>query len=159
MLRPAHTADFDYIFGLYIHPKVNPFLLYETLDETEFRPIFQELLNDQVLYIFEVENQAVGMAKLIRLKHRCDHIAYLGGVAIDPSRGGNGHGKAMLEAVLTLAKGMGLLRVELSVATVNQRAIHIYESVGFEKEGVLRKYTHLKSEDRFLDEVMMSYLL
>jgi putative acetyltransferase len=35
----------------------------------------------------------------------------------------------------------------------------LYEHAGFEKEGVLRKYTHLQSDDRFLDEVLMSYII
>jgi putative acetyltransferase len=34
----------------------------------------------------------------------------------------------------------------------------LYEKNGFVQEGVLRKFTHLVSEDRFMDEVMMSYL-
>jgi L-phenylalanine/L-methionine N-acetyltransferase len=159
MLRPARNTDFNTIFDLYMHPEINPFLLYENLSQAEFKPIFQDLLNDEVLYVFEIDSQAVGMIKLIRLKHRCHHIAYLGGVAINPQYGGSGHGKAMLNAVLTLAKGMGLLRIELSTATSNHKAIGLYESLGFEKEGTLRKYTYLKSEGRFLDEVMMSYLI
>ena len=48
--------------------------------------------------------------------------------------------------------------MELSVAAINDKATHIYEKAGFQKEGVLRNYTYLKSENRYLDEVLMSYL-
>jgi len=34
----------------------------------------------------------------------------------------------------------------------------LYEKAGFVKEGVLKKYTWLKNENKFLDEVMMAYL-
>jgi putative acetyltransferase len=65
----------------------------------------------------------------------------------------------MLEEILALGRERGLLRIELSTATINERAIRLYEKMGFEKEGILRKYTYLKSEDRFLDEVLMAVLL
>ena len=76
-----------------------------------------------------------------------------------PDFAGRGLGKLMLREIISLGKQQGLLRIELSTATINEKAIHLYESVGFEKEGVLRRYTHLKSENRFLDEVLMSYLM
>jgi putative acetyltransferase len=44
------------------------------------------------------------------------------------------------------------------VATENVRAIELYKKVGFETEGILRKYTYLKREQRFLDELLMSYI-
>ncbi len=50
----------------------------------QFRPIYQDLLNDGVKYIFEENTSPVGMFKLIRLKHRSSHIAYIGGLAIHP---------------------------------------------------------------------------
>ena len=158
MLIKATTTDFDFFYDLYMHPQVNPYLLYEMMDSEQFRPIFEELIQQEVLYIFGADGQEVGMFKLIPLKHRNSHIAYLGGVAIHPDFAGKGLGKQMLEAIVNFGKQKGLLRIELSTATTNDKAISLYEKVGFVQEGVLRKYTYLKSENRFLDEVMMSYL-
>ncbi len=98
------------------------------------------------------------MFKLDPLTHRTDHIAYLGGLAIHPDFSGKGHGRQMIKEILAYAKQQGLLRIELSTATINQKAIRLYEKMGFEKEGILRKYTHLKKEGKFLDEVSMAYL-
>lgn len=159
MHRPIVRADFDFIFHLYMHPLTNPWLLYEPMERADFQPIFDDLLARNIVYVFEVEGQPVGMFKLAPWTHRTDHIAYLGGVAIDPAQSGRGLGKAMMAAILELAKAKGYKRVELSTATTNERAIRLYEQMGFEREGVLRRYSHLKSEGRFLDEVMMSYLL
>ena len=159
MIRNANPSDFDFIFGLYFHPEINPFLLYEPMDVPNFQPIFHDLLEKGILYVFEYEGKKAGMAKLAPLLYRNDHIAYLGGVAIHPDFAGKGLGEQMLLEVLSMAKQSGFLRVELSTATINERAIRLYEKTGFQKEGVMRRFTYLKSEGRFLDEVLMSCLL
>ena len=158
MIRKATASDFDFIYSLYMHPQVNPFLLYEMMDATEFKHIFDELFSRDVLYIFEDNNETVGMFKLVPLTYRNAHIAYLGGLAINPSFSGKGHGLTMLNEITAYAKQQGFLRVELSVATINEKAIHLYEKAGFVKEGVFRKFTYLKTENRFLNEVVMSWL-
>lgn len=159
MIRKATPSDFEFIYGLYFHPNVNPFLLYEQMDAPAFQPVFNDLLEKEVLYVFEHEGQNAGMSKLVPLAYRTDHIAYLGGVAMHPDFAGKGLGEKMVGEILQLAKQSGFLRIELSTATINERAIRLYEKTGFQKEGVLRRYCHLKSEGRFLDEVLMSCLL
>ncbi len=158
MTRKATDNDLPFVYDLYMHPQVNPHLLYEKMDLEQFQPIYQQLLKDEVKYIFEDNQQMVGMFKLIPLKYRNAHIAYLGGVGIHPAYNGRGLGEKMLREVLDLAKQHGVKRVELSVGTANERAIHLYKKVGFEEEGVLRKFTYLKSEGRFIDEMLMSYI-
>ena len=158
MVRQATAKDFSFIYDLYFHPQINPFLLYEMMDKAAFRPIFKDLLKKKVLYIFDIDGEKVGMFKLIPLMYRTEHIAYLGGVAIHPQWAGKGFGVQMMQEILAYAKQCGILRIELSTATINEKAIHLYEKVGFQKEGVLRNYTYLKSENRFLDEVLMAYL-
>jgi RimJ/RimL family protein N-acetyltransferase len=150
--------DAAFIYHLYMHPAVNPFLLYEPMDGKAFEPIFDDLLSKEIIYIYEDKGKPAGMFKLLPLTHRTTHIVYLGGLAIEPSLAGQGLGKQMLSEIIELCKAKGFLRIELSTATINERAIRLYEKAGFQKEGVLRNYTWLKSEDRFLDEVMMSYL-
>lgn len=159
MISQATPTDFEFFYGLYMHPQVNPYLLYEFMDAAAFRPIYDELQQQGKLYLFHHEGTPVGMFKLVPNQHRASHIVYLGGLAIDPAQSGKGHGLAMLQAIVELCRKLGFLRVELSVATVNASAIRLYERAGFVQEGVLRQYTHLKSEGRFLDEIMMAYLM
>ncbi len=158
MIRNITKSDFDFIYGLYMHPQVNPFLMYEQMDGAGFISIFNELLAKNIVYIFSVDGNNIGMFKFIKQEHRDSHKAYLGGLAIDPSFSGKGYGLQMMKEIVELGKTMDILRIELSVSTFNEKAISLYEKVGFEKEGVMRKFTHLKSEGRFIDEVMMSYL-
>lgn len=157
--RPATAEDFELMYNLYFHPDINPFLLYDPMERPEFVPIFNALLEQKVLYIFEYEGQAAGMFKLIPLAHRTAHIAYVGGVAMSPTYAGKGLGKRLMGAIIDLARTLGLRRLELSTATTNERAIRLYQSVGFEAEGVLRQYSWLRPQNEFLDEVMMSLLL
>jgi putative acetyltransferase len=159
MLRLATSKDFYFIKSLYFHKEINPFLLYEMAEEPHFMPIFQDLLDKNVLFVFENENKPAGMLKLQPMTFRARHIAYLGGVAIAPEHSGKGLAQKMFLEMIEYAKTQGILRIELSTATENHRAIALYEKIGFQKEGVLRKYTHLASENIYLDEAMYAILL
>ena len=158
MTRKATENDLLFIYDLYMQPQANPHLMYEKMDLEQFQPIYQDLLKDEVKYIFEDNQQAVGMFKLIPLKFRSSHVAYLGGVAIHSDFAGKGFGLKMMNAIINLAAERGIARIELSAGIANKRAIELYKRAGFEEEGVLRKYTHLKSEGRFIDEMLMSYI-
>lgn len=158
MIRKAAPSDFDFIYNLYMHQQVNPFLLYEMMNADLFKPIFDELLTKQVKYVFEVNGESAGMCKLVPFAYRSSHIVYLGGLAIHPSYAGKGYGFAMMQEIIAYAKQQGFIRIELSVAAINDKAIGLYEKAGFQKEGLLRKYSYLKSEGRFLDEVMMAWV-
>jgi RimJ/RimL family protein N-acetyltransferase len=159
VIRKATTADATFIYELYMSPATNSYLLYEYMDREGFNPLLDELLSKEYLYIFESEKVAAGMCKLIPMNHRNSHVIYLGGVAIAPSHTGKGLGEKMLREVVQLCNKQNYKRIELTVATINLKAISLYEKLGFLQEGVLRKLTWLKKEDIFLDEVMMSLLL
>jgi L-phenylalanine/L-methionine N-acetyltransferase len=159
MYRLATESDFKAIYNLYMHPTVNPYLLYELMDEKAFQPIYQDLIDRKIKYIFENEGKIAGMFKLVPNVHRADHIVYLGGLAINPEYGGKGLGQKMFEAIIEEVKKTNKKRIELSVATFNEKAINLYKKVGFEPEGVLKNYTYLKSENRYIDELLMALLL
>jgi putative acetyltransferase len=158
MVRNITAADFDFIYEIYMDPQINPWLLYEQMDAAAFLPVYNDLLSKNIIYIFNDDDKDRGMFKLIQQQHRNAHIAYLGGLAIHPSFAGRGYAAKMMGEIIELGKITGIKRIELSTAVINEKAIRLYEKFGFIKEGVLRKYTHLKSENRFIDEVMMSYL-
>ena len=159
MYKKANQNDFQFIYDLYMHPQVNSYLLYELMTIEEFKPIYEKLLEDGIKYVFEDENgTAIGMFKIFPWTHRSSHIAYLGGLAIHPDYTGKGFGVKMMQEIIELANQQGYKRIELSVAAENLGAIKLYKKVGFEVEGVLRKYTYLKREQRFLDELLMSYI-
>lgn len=159
MHRKATQNDLQFIYDLYMHPQVNPYLLYEYMKIEDFKPIFDKLLESEIKSVFTNEDGTpVGMFKLFPWTYRASHIAYLGGLAIHPDFAGKGYGKKMMEEIIDLANQQGYKRIELSVATENLGAIRLYKKVGFEEEGIMRKYTHLQREGRFMDELLMSYI-
>lgn len=160
MIRKATIQDINFFYELYMHPDINPYLLYEPMDIAGFTPIFTDLMQKELGFIyFNEERLPVGMFKFVPHTYRSAHIAYLGGVAVHPKWTGKGYGFLMVKAIIDYAKELGFLRIELSVAVQNLKAIRLYEKVGFEKEGTLKKYTYLKQKDTFIDEIMMAYIV
>ena len=158
MIRNINNNDFYFVYNLYMHPQVNPYLLYEQMDKAAFEPIFADLLKQEIIFIYEEEKVPIGMFKLIPETHRSSHVVYLGGLAIDPNFSGKGAGTAMMQAIIDYAQQNHFLRIVLSVATHNEKAINLYKKMGFVHEGILKNYTHLKKEQKFIDEYLMAYL-
>ena len=159
MIRQASSQDFEFIFRLYMHPQSNIFLLYEPMPPDEFLPIFNDLLEKKIKYVFEHDGAPVGMFKLIPATHRNAHVAFVGGLAIDPAQAGRGHGFAMMSALKEYCRQRGFLRIELSVDMGNVPAYNLYKKSGFEEEGLLKKYVYLRSRREYVDGIMMACLL
>lgn len=67
------------------------------------------------------------------------HMASLG-INVHTEYQNKGVGTALVKALLDLADNwLMLVRVELDVYADNIHAIHLYETLGFEREGLLRK--------------------
>src|SRR2546426_8717626 len=69
-----------------------------------------------------------------------------------------GLGTRMMRKAIALAKERGFHRLGLTVVADNQRAIKVYEKVGFKKEGEARE-TFYGDDHRYHDEVEMGLLL
>lgn len=159
MNRIAGIKDFEFLYTLYMDPENNRWLLYDPMDHDAFRPIFEELVKRGHLFIYSEGEEEVGMFKLQPMRHRNSHIVYLGGVAIAAGFQGKGLGNRMIAEAIQVAKAQGFSRMELTVATVNERAIRLYEKHGFHKEGILKNYSFLKEEGVYLDEWVMGLIL
>ncbi|MGV1949533.1 GNAT family N-acetyltransferase [Agrobacterium vitis] len=83
------------------------------------------------------------------------HRGVLGMGIIDGYRGA-GLGKRLIETTLAASWAIGLHRVELDVHADNDRAIRLYESVGFVREGVARDAVRI--DGRFVDVIHMAIL-
>ncbi|MCY0870611.1 MAG: GNAT family protein [Firmicutes bacterium] len=78
-------------------------------------------------------------------------------IAIDTQFAGQGYGTEATN--LTLDYGFGTLnlhRIQLDVYSINERAIHVYEKVGFKREGVLRDAHYYNNA--YYDTIIMSIL-
>jgi len=133
-LRPAEESDLPFLYGLYMHPDVNPYLMYEWMPEEAFQPIGLALIHQRLVHILFFEGTPVGMCKLMPLTYRSSHVLYLGGFAIDPRHGGKGWGLKLLEAIIQYARDHQFLRIELSVSVENEKAIRVYQKAVFGKK-------------------------
>lgn len=95
--------------------------------------------------VFDVDSRPTGWVGLTNFELRHKSCEWGGYLAPDAPRG-NGLGRAMLYLSLELAFGStDLNRVVVEALSFNQRAIRLYESVGFVREALLREYAHLNS--------------
>ncbi len=69
-----------------------------------------------------------------------------------------GLGTKMMGKTIEIAKERGFHRLGLTVVADNHRAIKVYETVGFKKEGIARE-TFYGDDHRYHDEVEMGLLL
>lgn len=107
-----------------------------------------------VYIVADVGTAIVGQADvrvppLLRLSH-VGHFT----VSVHPRYQGKGLGRALTVAAMQWAAEAGLAQVHLTVFASNLRARKLYESLGFEEEGVRRGY--IRYEDgRLDDDVLM----
>jgi RimJ/RimL family protein N-acetyltransferase len=97
----------------------------------------------------------IGRLSLARDSHPASaHVADLGlMVAADARR--QGVGRALLGAAVDWARGAGISKLELHVFPWNEPAMQLYETFGFEREG-LRRAHYLRGNEA-VDAVLMAY--
>lgn len=72
------------------------------------------------------------------------------------SHWGKGVGSAILGEALAWSRAVGIVRVELTVHTSNERAIALYQRFGFQVEGTRMK--SLRVDGQYVDEYLMSVI-
>ncbi|WP_370541814.1 GNAT family N-acetyltransferase [Alicyclobacillus sp. SO9] len=78
-------------------------------------------------------------------------------IAINTQLAGRGYGTEATAIMLEYGFGiLNLHRIDLDVYSINERAIHVYEKVGFKREGVLRDAHYYNNT--YYDTIIMSIL-
>ncbi|SEM41965.1 Acetyltransferase (GNAT) family protein [Terribacillus saccharophilus] len=88
--------------------------------------------------------------KLKRLSHQVTF-----GIAIMKDYWGYGLGRQMLKMVIAWSKEQKIHKINLSVSGSNKRAIHLYETCGFQIEGCLKDDKRL-SDGEYHDTLLMA---
>ena len=78
------------------------------------------------------------------------------GMGLLPDYRGRGIGKDLLTACLAKARDNGITRVELEVRADNQRALNLYERMGFVREAVKRR--GMRFDGVYFDSIQMSLI-
>lgn len=103
-----------------------------------------ELTNQLATYHLLEEGEAIlgycGIWKVVDEGH-------ITNLCIDPSRQGEGLGKAMMALVMDWAKSLNICRLTLEVRVSNKKAIQMYEKLGFISAGIRKAYYEDNGED------------
>ena len=109
----------------------------------------------ELMLLAFMDGQHIGNCSLhtignqLRYRHRCGLA-----IALYQKYCGLGIGKIMLQTGLDAAKECGYEQAELEVVSTNERAIRLYESLGFEKYGTLT-HSMKYQDDSYADDCLM----
>ncbi len=106
-------------------------------------------------FVALADGKVVGWCDISR--HAFPSHAHAGrlGMGIIPAYRGRGLGRRLLEATLRAARDAEIERIELSVHADNDRAIALYEKVGFVREGLARNSVRI--DGRYKDAIHMAF--
>ncbi|MBI2338591.1 GNAT family N-acetyltransferase [Candidatus Daviesbacteria bacterium] len=165
ILRPMREENFEIMFKWlndievmrYWYGRDKP----RSLDwiRKHFTPSIKGQTNS-TYWIIESDSEPVGY--VCNTAEKNDNGEFLGKVEVDiligdKSRWEKGIGSDALKAMIDYAFNIQKAeRVFLTPRVTNNRAIHVYEKVGFKKEGILRHFE--KFEGKWVDNAIMSIL-
>lgn len=160
-LRPIELADTDWYFAN----------LYDK-DTRRLTGTQKHFSREQIARYIEGKSQ--DSSSVLLLIATCDGDRPVGDVALQDidainrnaniriainSSGHQGKGYGTEALRLMLDYGFGILhlhRIELNVFSFNERAMHVYEKVGFKREGVQREALYY--DHKYHDSILMSIL-
>jgi ribosomal protein S18 acetylase RimI-like enzyme len=98
------------------------------------------------------------VAVVLNERPKTRHVADVFGVYVSPDHRGEGVGTKLLgEAMRLIRNNGGVVKVKLAVNPEQRAAVTLYEKMGFEVAGRLKK--ELKVGLRFYDELLMEKML
>lgn len=105
-------------------------------------------------FVAVLGGRVVGDANVRRLNAaKVRHVAVLG-LGVHPEFQALGLGRALMESVIEWSIAQCVVRLELKVRCDNDRAMRLYESLGFVTEGVRARFI-LETDGRFVDDATM----
>lgn len=112
---------------------------------------------DAAVFVAEEGGRLLARMSLARDSHPASrHVADLGlMVAAEHRR--RGIGTMLLDAAVTWARVSGVSKLELHVFPWNEPALRLYESFGFEREGLRKE--HYEREGEYVDAILMALVV
>jgi RimJ/RimL family protein N-acetyltransferase len=102
-----------------------------------------------------IDGKLVGSCNAnIKPRARCRHRSMIG-ISILKEFWGIGIGRRMMESCISWSRSKNVTKIELEVNTENARAIALYESLGFVKQGLL-KHQWRMTDGSYRDGYMMA---
>ncbi len=112
--------------------------------------------NQEIRLIAEVNGKMIGYASIKRDEGSFGHRGWLGIIVRREFRN-IGIGTELLRAVIDEAKKHGFKLILLETSSLNSRAIHVFEKVGFKIIGKIP--SGMKIDDQYVDTLIMALQL
>lgn len=130
---------------------------YSTSDIAEWMERHRKFSDEALFALLDgVEGPCIGHVGLYRIDHRvrsCEFAILIG----DKSKWGLGVGRNATKWIVSYAfRELNMNRVELTVLGSNERALKLYESLGFQREGLKREAQY--KNGKYHDVIEMSIL-
>ncbi len=140
-IRPQEPADWQEVSAILAMPKVAWFTLQTPYAAHESRRKRLEPAMENATRLVAVrEGKIIAAGGLFCQTNRRAHAASVG-MSVHDDFQGQGVGRLLMSALIDAADNwLNLRRLELTVDTDNEAAIHLYKSSGFEIEGTMRAY-------------------
>jgi RimJ/RimL family protein N-acetyltransferase len=119
--------------------------------------VLSRLEKDELFFLVaEVDGKVVASSEIDRRSGYEEHVGVIG-IAIKSDFRDLGIGTEMMKALIKQARKWGLKVLTLTAFASNNRAIHVYERVGFVQTGRVPK--KIFKEGKYVDEIVMTKLL
>jgi ribosomal protein S18 acetylase RimI-like enzyme len=118
----------------------------------------EELWRDRIknMWFAVVDSQVVGMAGLLRdTGLASNHRAHLISCYVKPLFRSRGIGRDLVKHVQEYAVTQGIRKIYLHVTSLQEKAIKLYECLGFNKVGLLKEYTKINGQ--YFDSYIMEW--
>ncbi len=120
--------------------------LYFSVPWTE-RQLKGSLESPEYLFVVaEEQGRVIGYGGLLKVLDEGD----ITNIVVEEAYRGRGIGRQLVKALLSEGKRCGLNAFTLEVRAGNAAAIHLYESLGFVREGIRRRFYQRPVEDALI---------
>ncbi|MES8982641.1 spermidine N1-acetyltransferase [Listeria innocua] len=138
-LRPLEREDLKFVHRLNNDAKIMSYWFEEPYEAfVELQELYDKHIHDQSerRFILELDGQMVGLVELMEIDYIHRRAEFQ--IIIDPKFQGHGYAVSATKLEMKYAfHVLNLHKLYLVVDKVNEKAIHVYEKVGFIREGEL----------------------
>ena len=110
--------------------------------------------DNDIMLLAKENGEIIGSASLNRLPRRMSHRGEIS-VSVRRSHWNKGVGRALIEKTLLFAREKNFKVIDIEVRSDNAAAIHLYNSIGFEKIGAHPYFFNISGEDISFDYMCM----
>lgn len=138
-LRPLEREDLKFVHRLNNDAKIMSYWFEEPYEAfVELQELYDKHIHDQSerRFMLELDGQMVGLVELMEIDYIHRRAEFQ--IIIDPKFQGHGYAVSATKLAMKYAfHVLNLHKLYLVVDKVNEKAIHVYEKVGFIREGEL----------------------